>query len=139
MKHLRSIISIIAILTLASCTHNNGDIGNWFGSWKVEQIQDEDGQAVTYEGTLYFQFQSKVFNMRLITDHHTYTDCFGNWKEEDKSLLLTFPDDMFVPFPFTGLGKTNHVTILERTSSKMVLTYPDTDSRQMKIILIKWV
>ena len=33
---------IFVVLSFCGCTHNNGDIGPWFGQWKVERI-DKDG------------------------------------------------------------------------------------------------
>lgn len=64
----RTIITLlIAILlpVIAGCTRNDGDIGTWFGSWKLERITIDGLIDEKYKGDIFWQFQSSVFCARF--------------------------------------------------------------------------
>ena len=47
MKTLRhTLIALLTLVGLSGCTHNDGDIGIWFGTWMVEDIT---GGAADFE------------------------------------------------------------------------------------------
>ena len=75
MKTLRhTLIALLALVGLCGCTHNDGDIGIWFGTWQVEDIT---GGAADFEldhpmdqGKYYFQFQSNMCTVMYIDTRH---------------------------------------------------------------------
>ena len=50
-------MTLLAAATL-SCTHNNGDIGVWFGLWKVTSVEVDGSADRKYKGNMYFSFQN---------------------------------------------------------------------------------
>jgi len=116
---------ILLLLTLGACTHNNGDIGMWFGTWHVESITVA-GTSVTVDGDCFFQFQSKVFRVSRVGDHEQMVESYGTWQEnEDGSMTVTFPDPSVFYIQMTGLEENNHFTIDIKSSSEVQFTKTD--------------
>lgn len=108
MKKKYIISTVVALITiLSACTHNDGDIGNLFGTWQICTVTDNaTGETTDYanntvydiNGSQYYyviQFQSHVFNSRIIyPETHTFTDAFGQWQWQDQNRLsIEFPDN----------------------------------------------
>ena len=89
-------LALLAAATL-SCTHNNGDIGVWFGLWRVEQLTVNGHSDRDYAGNIYFGFQNTTVEQKLVHDNHSVTQMFGEWKEEGDILTITFPDPRYWP------------------------------------------
>ena len=89
----KTIIFMVAavVVMLQSCTQNNGNIGQWFGHWKVNAITVDGVADSDYEGNVFFSFQSKVFGQRLIDDYHGYEPRFANWDDRGDYFIITFP------------------------------------------------
>ena len=108
----------MVVLALGSCTRNHGDIGPWFGTWHVETIT-AGGAPITVEGNYFFQFQSKVFRVSLVTDHDKLVESFGTWEENDGKMTISFPDPNVFYIEMPGLEVNNEFTVT-RTSSKEI-------------------
>ena len=66
MKTLSRIILIItALISLNACTHNNGDIGHLFGTWKLDAItiNGEVDSVYAKADNVLWKFQSSVMSM----------------------------------------------------------------------------
>lgn len=139
-KVLGLILTVTMLISLAGCSRNNGDIGVWFGLWKVESVEVDDAPDADYGGNLFFQFQSTVFNMRMVSDRHVYTDRFGNWEEADGVLKITFPDERYVPFEVTRMGRECRLTIEKKTGKEIVLSFVQAETgKTVRFRLVKWV
>ncbi len=124
MKHRNYIyIAFISILLFASsCTHNNGDIGDLFGSWKLNYILVDGNPSENYKGNIFFAFQNDITSMKMVSPNHIRSDQFGTWKRTGDKLILTYDDSAYTPFPETYMKKgANDCTILHLSSSKMTL------------------
>ena len=91
---------ILAIMSLCGCTCNDGDIGNWFGTWHLDEMTIGGETDTSYGGDLFWQFQNNVFCMRKVTEYHEYYPRWGTWAEIDgKTLRLDFThhDDKYPP------------------------------------------
>ena len=88
IKHF--IAGIIACLTLSGCMQHNGDIGDWFGTWKLESITIDGTESADYQDTIFFQFQTDKVRIVAIDLElpATRTECFGMWTETDKTLTI---------------------------------------------------
>lgn len=97
-------ILIVTILAVASgCTRNNGDIGDYFGEWRLVSMT-ADGKDVTLYGenaedkSLDFgapeiytlAFQGNVARINVIYAHHEVESIFGSWIEKGDELELNF-------------------------------------------------
>ena len=126
-KTLLYIISIIALLMMASCTHNHGDIGPWFGTWHVEQITAA-GTPLNVEGDYFFQFQSKVFRVSQVYGHEQQVESFGTWEENDGNMMtISFPDPTVYYIDMPGLEAHNSFTVSTTSSGDVTFTKTTAD------------
>ncbi len=136
------VIMVASMLAMTSCTHNNGDIGLWFGTWHVEQV-DMDGSPIDgYTGTNFFQFQSTVFQLRYTDELHTEMQTTGQWQDNGASIDITFPDEKQVWVHLYGIdmtkGAVNHFTVETLTGKQAVLELKATDGHTYRYHLKKW-
>ncbi|MCM1077706.1 MAG: lipocalin-like domain-containing protein [Bacteroides sp.] len=128
---------------LSGCTHNNGDIGDFFGEWRVEKIT-ADGQPIRlYEDLpdspiLYtWAFQGNIIRINTLLSHNRFYDCFGTWSDVDEILTLRFTytdsDDgdgyRFTPPEVMHLSAdgVTHLQIDHLDGKKMELSRTDSD------------
>ena len=127
------ILAVVALMTMSGCTHNNGDIGYWFGLWHLDSIEIDGTPDANYDGDTYFMFQGKVFCIRCVNEvEHDNFESFAQWQESDdhQSMTLTFADDRFVPTitPFVPLEKVTTFTVITLTDKDMVLQYTHSET-----------
>ena len=126
-KTLLYTISLIALLLMASCTRNHGDIGPWFGTWHVEQITAA-GTPVNVEGDYFFQFQSKVFRVSQVYGHEQQVESFGTWEENDGNMMtISFPDPTVYYIDMPGLEAHNSFTVTTTSSGDVTFTKTTAD------------
>ena len=97
-----TLIALLALVGLGGCTHNEGDIGPWFGTWQVEVVADCNAYSTDYEnqlknGTHFFQFQADMIAVRYVylksnNLYHSEIVDYGTWSEENGKLTISFPD-----------------------------------------------
>lgn len=122
MKQTGRTIILALLLTVAlGCTRNNGDIGPWFGTWRVTGIS-ADGEPVRgYTGNVILKFQSHVMESRAQYDHHSYSSYWCTWHEEEGELLLEInPEEEsegYVPELLIPWTPVNRLRILSLTGS----------------------
>lgn len=120
-----------------SCTHNNGDIGRWFGTWQVMDIATDGTPDPEYDANCFWEFQNDIIKVVMVGpdgyDRDIYY-CIGTWQETSDNTLtfnFTHSDDsgdlLYKPFgimhfpsdaPFT-------LTITEDKGKQMTLKYVD--------------
>lgn len=125
-KTLLYTISLIALLLMASCTRNHGDIGIWFGTWHVEQIT-ANGTPENVEGDYFFQFQSKVFRVSQVYGHEQLVESFGTWDENGSTMTVDFPDPTVYYIDMPGLEAHNAFTVTTTSSRDVTFTKTATD------------
>ena len=97
-RHIYNILAI-AILSMMSmaCTHNDGDIGDLFGVWRLTQLtadgepiqlygDHDDGELVACD----WAFQGNVMKIEMIYPYYDHDATFCIWSREDDKLLLDF-------------------------------------------------
>ena len=114
----------MVVLALGSCTRNHGDIGPWFGTWHVESIT-ANGTLVSVNGDYFFQFQSKVLRVLLVTERDQLVESFGTWEENDSKMILSFPDPSVYYIEMPGLEAYNNFTVTNTSSREVTLTKTD--------------
>ncbi len=150
MKYIiLTLIAAVAIVCLPGCTHNNGDIGPYFGTWKLTGIEIDGKPDETYSGNIFWQFQSTVFCMRQVNPHHDTDIRWGSWEETSDNMLalnFTHHDDehpaesnFYSPLPVTGLAPAvNYLKIDRKSSSHLTLTYLSERGATYRYQLKKW-
>ncbi len=137
---IASLISalLLTLLALPGCTHNNGDIGDFFGKWKLVSIERNDLQPVAYEGNIFWDFQNTTISMISITTQHDTTQTYGNWTVDGDLLTISFPDADLAPLPELNLPRTCSMTIEKHTSKEMILNYHPANGENIIYTFRKW-
>lgn len=123
---MRSLITTLLLLlvSMTGCMHNDGDIGNLFGTWKISSVSVDGQEDQAYAGDVFVQFQTEV--VRLVQVRHNY-DCveyFGRWTREGNHLLLDLHYTVdasvtAIPEATRFVKGENHITITSDHSRKM--------------------
>lgn len=141
-RTLYTFIAIVVAIIASSCTTNNGDIGFWFGTWHVEQI-DMDGSPIDgYMGNNFFQFQSSVFQLRYSDDWHNEMVTTGCWKDLGSEITISFPDESQVWVLLYGIDMNkdavNHLKIESHKGKSLVLLLASSNGHTYRYYLKKW-
>ena len=56
-------VSVLACLAMTGCTHNDGDIGEWFGEWHLQSIEIDGAADADYDGDVLWKFQNNIVDM----------------------------------------------------------------------------
>lgn len=124
---------------LGSCTHNNGDIGPWFGTWQVESITAGDN-PINVSGDYFFQFQSKVIRVSCVSDHEQVVESYGTWQENDEGkMTVSFPDPTVHYIAMPGLEDHNDFTVTHASSSEVTLSKTDQEGTAYRYHLKKLI
>jgi hypothetical protein len=136
---IRYLLLAVAVATLSGCTHNDGDIGDLFGTWKLTSMTVDGADDTAYQGNIVWKFQSSILQMQA-TDEvaHTATYGTGTWSRPQDGILsldFTHTDKLnpepgsvtYSPLPATHLpaGAVSRLTIDNLCGGSMTLTYVD--------------
>jgi len=130
------IIAMLAITALGSCTHNDGDIGPWFGQWHLDSIEIDGVPDTNYDGNFYFMFQDKIFALSWVDEeNHIYYDSFAQWQENDGGTTMTvnFLDPRYSPrintdLPDIHLKTITKFNVINLKNDTMLLEHIDPDT-----------
>ena len=148
---------VLAVYVMsAGCTRNNGDIGDWFGTWQMTEISVNGVAVGNYEKNIFWQFQNDIINLKKVETgegEHSRDDRWGTWEESGNLLLLnfTYSDDKnpvksgesgngaYAPLREQGIpyGEVSTLTIENRSGSRMVLKYMTADNEAYTYVLKK--
>lgn len=88
-KNIIFAATLIILSTLASCTQNEGYIGDLFGIWRLEEITD--GTTVEECDTIFMAFQADVFQVRRVDyTSYDYTLFTGLYTRTDQLMQCNF-------------------------------------------------
>ncbi len=124
------IISLLSVIMLSGCMHNNGDIGNYFGTWKVSTINVDGVDDPEYKENIFFQFQSDVFRLVQNRTQNDITEYFGTWSETDNIMVLKLnykvnpESEVYQIPPITRLIKgDNIIAVKHERNNRMIWTF----------------
>lgn len=135
-----SVLLTVAVIALfaCSCTKNNGDIGFWFGQWRVEKIEVDGAELTNYSGNMFFSFQNVVVEEKLVTSDHYVEQAYGHWEDGGNNAIILYFDDKSYP-PVDGYMKpgANELKYERQSSTTMVLSL-DSGEKTVVYHLLKW-
>ncbi|MBQ4344614.1 MAG: lipocalin-like domain-containing protein [Muribaculaceae bacterium] len=149
MKTIKIIFCLLVIfIILPSCTRNDGNIGDYFGRWKLEKITLDGDVRVYKYNNIFWSFQSSIIEMDEVNElYHSKISHYGSWFVEDDSLVLDFGhcDNDSEPgkneyAPISGMFLENGINMLDvilLSGSEMHLRY-DKGEYVVDYYLIKW-
>lgn len=141
LRHTAAIIAAAVILLLpSSCTRNNGDIGPWFGTWRLESItvngEPDKAYAPPY---LIWKFQSSIVQIINPDDAgHTASSATGTWSCDDNRLSLDFSWGLGHEGSISHLPPQCELTVLRLSGSRIELRYDSSDGNTYIYLLKKW-
>lgn len=148
MKRIQQYLSLLLLATITSlvstsCTHNNGDIGDWFGSWRIESISiDGDPDPEYTRPCVIWKFQNAATEILMPDfDNHTTIGptATGTWHEEDGYLTVDFTYDLGTPPAITHLPARARLKIIRLSGRIIELEYSSADDGRNYIYkLNKW-
>lgn len=129
---------IIALLPLSGCLHNNGDIGPWFGQWKVESIEKNGEVAADYQGDGFLRFQSEVITaVRSYPSVHSSGTDYGNFVDNGSTMDVEFKEGKSIR-NYLHLEEKFTFNVLKRDGSDKLLEYTDSKGDTYTYHLKKW-
>lgn len=139
---------VCLLSALCGCTHNNGDIGPFFGMWKLSELTINGEVDPDYKGNVVWKFQASAVSMLRILEHHEAFECYGTWAVVDERVQMQFiyhdnsdPDGTwkYAPLPETYLPSgTFALEIVRLSSGRMHLAYLAPDGNVYEYKLEKW-
>lgn len=144
MHRVASLAVIVLTGVLAGCTRNNGDIGDWFGTWQMTEVAADGVADEGYAANVFWKFQNNVISLVRVntgTGEHSRSQVWGTWKDEDDYLFLDFtysedatPGDpngtnQYIPLAETHLpyGEVSALRIESRKGGEVRLKYQAAD------------
>lgn len=137
----RFVIALITIMSLASCRVNNGDIGDFFGSWLLYSmtVDGETPQNFDPEET-FWEFQNNIIAISRVDYMYDKDSHWGTWSEDDGTLQLDYTHfesgvnpgsaqysaPQWIGFPKRGIFQ---LTFVSRSSKHMTLSWHDSEGR----------
>ena len=120
MKYIISFILIIS--TFFSCTRNDGNIGPWFGMWRIERIiKNEIEESINDK---YICYQSQVVCLRLIKENHEYEECYGLYEIRNDKIAFTLEEGkMYIAEEFLFFNPETILDIEKITVKELILSY----------------
>lgn len=137
-----AIALVLFIVGLCGCTRNNGDIGPWFGTWKLTEITIDGTPEASYGGNVFWKFQNDVFVMlrrNMNPNESSAENRYGTWSESNDYLFIDFTnyDDsnppengaagegIYAPFLETHfiLGGVSQLKIVNQSGSEAYLMF----------------
>ncbi len=145
MKIRKSIAKISALLIISavsiifsSCTQNNGNIGELFGTWYVESIEINGEPSDGYNANIFFAFQSSATTMTQVYEYNVTNTIYGDWSREGDTLYLRYEDSVYPPLTATGLAPTvNACKVTELTNDVFIFEYTNSSNQLYRYTLTK--
>ncbi len=146
IKKLLLISITAACVAMSGCMQQNGRIGDWFGTWKLESITIDGADDTDYRSNIFFQFQTDIVRIVEVEPEvsNSYSDCFGTWASEGSTLTLEFSyeannkPDGFTPMEATLLVRgTNTLHIASSSARSMIWTFQQPDDGQTRTYTLK--
>ncbi len=137
-RAIKILTIIITIVAFNSCTQNNGNIGDLFGLWHIDELIDDNQSSDEYQDNLFLAFQSEVTTLTEVYDYNQSDIKYGSWSREGDALYLIFDEPAYVPFAVSGFSVgTNECTIIELNSSSLILEHQSNDGKHYHYTLSK--
>lgn len=148
---------LFILLSMSTCTQNNGNIGIWFGHWKVTDILINGAPVDNYSGNVFFSFQSKVF-AQMQKWGEAYDQRFANFEDCGDHIIITFPyvtdengnpvydkngdlltEDRFFPLEITRMSMGENILNVDQANGdKLQLSMIDAAGETVVFRLKKW-
>lgn len=149
MRTIKSIILLLVmIIAMPACTHNDGDIGDYFGRWKLTRITLNGDERVYNFDNVFWCFQSDIIEIDIVDEtYHDKERYYGTFFYDDDSLILDFghgdnntaagTGGYASPYGMFLENEVNILDVVSQSGDEMHLRYVK-DDYVADYYLIKW-
>lgn len=131
MKKL--IFTFFIAVVLCGCRFNNGDIGDFFGSWLLESMTVDGAEPEDFDGeSTYWEFQNNIIRISRVSSYLDIESRWGTWIDDGSQLFLDFThyEDGVDP----GSGQYRAPEWLDMPQNEVIaLTFEKRASRRMTL------
>lgn len=132
-----SLMAAAVAACCSACTHNNGDIGDLFGTWHAESITVDGTPLAQYNDSMFWKFQNDLVCINIPYGYHEAHKSWARYIRQGDVLTIDFGYtadadvqdggyNNFTPPSVTNLvNGANEMHIVTLTSRSMVLTLGD--------------
>lgn len=143
------LILMLVAVAFCSCRMNNGDIGDFFGSWLLNSMTVDGSEAEDFDReSTFWEFQNNIIQISQVSDKFDKTERWGTWVEDGDRLLLNFTHSETDIAPGTGKYRAPEwlyfpeneiisLTFVERKAKRMTLSWQDQSGRKIVYSLRK--
>ena len=92
MKILRILFILLPLFISGGCTHNNGNIGEFFGQWIMADVAAEGNRLSDVTPADWnWRFQSGVLLISKVDRvAHIHTQYWASWSRKDQTLMVNY-------------------------------------------------
>lgn len=125
IKSTAYILLLTVVLALTGCVRNDGDIGNLFGNWVIEEIYIGNAEDKDYTNPVQVNFQGNLFSMGETSETEVHNPpVIGTWSETGNEITLDISGNAgskkeFPKSLHLGKGRSVTFTIEERKHNSM--------------------
>ena len=143
-----SVLSIVMMILVTSCTTNDGDIGFLGGHWRLDAIEIDGTNDDDYSGNITWAFQNRIIEISVLGPNHSRANFFGTFTHQDNTLVIDYTHSSDDIPPGNGeyrLPVELHLTapvivtfqIAENTRRSMTLITTNDNGQNLKFSLSK--
>ncbi len=146
-NYIKYIFSAILIAIAASgCTRNDGDIGPWFGQWKLVALTCDDAPVADYGDNIFFSFQNNVFQIITVKGEFDEAICWANWTDGGSVITIDFAhredgsgdvDWNYTPPAILGFSHEKTVLHVDKLSGSEIVLRQSLDGAQVYTYRLK--
>ena len=144
MKIVRNLVLLIlGALSVSSCTHNNGDIGDLFGIWVLKSVSIDglDIKFISDDQNVTWAFQNNIVSVTLLAAHESRLETYGTWEWEDEGKIMHLDFTHIGGFPWGELpfpGEISfNVRVKELNKKNLKFVYVTETGEQMDYVFQK--
>ena len=127
--YYKVVCTLALLFALTGCMHNNGNIGPWFGQWKVERLTIDGKDDPDYAGNTFFCFQASVFSVNIsYPENHTSSTYYGTWTDNDDYVDVVFNTKESAVPPHVYLKEKFRFRVIENNHKTKILEYLDEET-----------
>ncbi len=149
-RALKLLLLIAIAFAPLSCTRNCGNIGDWFGIWKLESITVNGESDPYYHGNVFWRFQTNMILMTYTYEtNYDASGSYGTWTENNNILELNFSyytegeseqGAWYIPPAVTHIpAGISRLSVLHLSRKEIKLSYlSQSDGKEYFYLLKKW-
>ena len=138
--------SVLIAIVAFGCTRNDGDIGPWFGQWKLVELTRGGAPVADYQDNIFFSFQNNVFQIITVKGEFDGAICWASWTDGGSAITIDFAhrednsgetDWNYTPPAVLGFSRETTVLDVVKLSGSEIILRQTSDGGPVYIYRLK--